>query len=909
MKKNLLVVLLLIFSTGLYAQWDVFDGNSLPGDNTPSFGNSCNNPGPNTMASIVPDLDIPGNNLLDYLSPDVDGRMAYKIDFTTWTGSDFTAVVRMRGYPGIDTLTYLFDIEIRNGNAGLREKLFVKYDNTIELDNSNASADLGYDVHEWHIYRITMSGANVSVYVDESTTPIISGVTTNTTSDLQFKVADCSGGNSNGAQVDWMAWTTEGAYAPGSGPALPGDLFTGGGGNDFNASDYSIAFLTKEVNDLGAIEEQGLITDLRQRGFTVDVTYNNTVQYTTDFDFSFDALNDYDLVILGRGVSSGDFTDAADWAAVETPIITFSAYLMRSSRLQLINSASASREVADGTTVDVDRVTNVTINDAHPVFNGMDMDMDGEIEYLTWFYDYIAYGADTFEMNHNATLLATLKHDMGPGDGTVAMAYWDAGVETYPGGPVLAGKRATFLMGSDDNSTPKLRNFTAFTDESTIAFHNLIKYLLGLDPDGVEIPLSGPIAQYHMDGTGETVVDAFGGANGTIMNGNGITREDCGIINSINFAGATADDAVIWVEDNPTINFDGSSSFTLSIWAKVDPITNTDEMTLLLKGDNGMSLPNGNGHWYALATKDNELRFTVDDDVTKTELKVAIDDMIFPPAEWNHIAGVMDTDQDSLFLYLNGAKIGSILNETDMDMSTTDLPMVIGNYHSSNRRINGSVDELGIYDRALDDDAIAMLFANASPTNVCTVLETIAGANNDATLSNLTVDAGTLDPVFASNIFDYTVEVPAGTTQIVLVPTPNDPNAIATGGGVFSPLPGTATITVTAEDGITTQDYTVSIDVTSSTNDLSASKIALTSFPNPFEDEINFSFHLEDATEVNLTIYDLMGKEIQTVINDRLTAGDHSINISTEHLQTGVYLYKFNSGDVNVTHKVIKSNE
>lgn len=816
-KKNLLFVFLLLLTTGLFAQeWSVYDGSVLPGDNDPAFGGSCNEPGPNTAASIVEDSEIPGNYVLDYLSPDDAGRMAYKIDFDSWTGTEFTFAIRMKGYPGIDTLNNLFDIEIRNGNTGLREKLFVKYSNKVELDNADVSSDLGFDVHEWHIYRVAMNGGNVDVYIDESPTPFISGVTTNSTSDKQLKVADCSGSNSEGAIVDWMIWTTDGAYAPGEGPAIPAELFTGTG-DVFNPSDYSIAFLTKDVDSTGVLEEQVLISDLRQRGFTVDVTYNdpNDIQVTPDFEFSYEALANYDLVIQGRGVSSGDYTDAADWAAVETPIITLSTYLMRSSRLKLINTTSASREVSDASTVDMDRVTNVIIAD-HPVFTGLDEDEDGEIGFHTWMYDYIGYGADTFEANHNATLLATLTHEGGPGDGSVAMAYWDAGVETYPGSEtVLAGKRATFSMGSDDSSSPKVRNYFAFTPESTVAFHNLIKFLLGVEPDGIEIPISGPVAQYSFEGSEETVADGVGGAFGTIMSGNGITREDCGVGNSINFAGSTKPEAVIWVDDKPSINFGQDQSFSIALWAKIDPFSNTGEMNLILKGDNkndGTHLPNGNGHWYTIATKDGELRFAIDDDAVKTQLGVAIDETSFPAGEWNHIVGIRDQGQDSLFLYLNGALVGSILDETDGDISTTDLPLVIGNYHSGVRKINGALDEIYLYDRVLEIDEIAAL-SGAGPTTDCNVIETIIEASNDATLSDLSVDVGTVTPAFDPAVPNYAVEVPEGTTSINITATATHPNATVMGDGAFSSIPGTATITVTAEDGEATKDYFLSVTV------------------------------------------------------------------------------------------------
>lgn len=583
-----------------------------------------------------------------------------------------------------------------------------------------------------------------------------------------------------------------------------------------------IAFVTKDVDESGNLAEIELIGELRKRGYEVDVTYNDPADVTVpvDFEFSYDALNDYDVVILGRGVSSGDFTDAEDWAAVESPIIVLSGYLVRSSRMKLVNTTSTSREADDGATVDMARVTNTAIVD-HPIFTGLDEDMDGEIGYLTWIYDYIGYGADTFEVNHNGTLLATLLDEGGPGDGSVYMAHWDSGVEPYPGAGInLAGQRLYMQVGSDDNSSPKRRNYYNLTNESLIALFNALAYLQGETPTGV-LPVAGPVVQYSFEeGEGTEVGDAIGGANGDIMNGNGITWESCGVGTSLNFAGSTKDDAIIYVNDNPNLDFDSTQSFSISLLAKIDPHSNTGEMNLLLKGDNkndGTHLPNGTGKWYAIATKDGELRFALDDDVTKTQLGVAIDESNFPAGQWNHILAVRDRVQDSIFLYLNGVKVGSLLDETEGDISTTGLPMVIGNYHSGIRKINGALDEIAIYDFAFSEQEVADLYASVELDSDCEVLSTIVELSNDATLSALEVSAGTLDPAFDPNVTSYSIELPEGTTSVTITATPNHPNATVEGDGEFTDIPGATIVTVTAEDG-TTQDYSLSFTIEGQAN-------------------------------------------------------------------------------------------
>ena len=86
--------------------------------------------------------------------------------------------------------------------------------------------------------------------------------------------------------------------------------------------------------------------------------------------------------------------------------------------------------------------------------------------------------------------------------------------------------------------------------------------------------------------------------------------------------------------------------------------------------------------------------------------------------------------------------------------------------------------------------------------------------STDATLSALTISEGTLDPVFASGTTAYTASVPNGTTTVTVGATAADAAATVTGHTGAQTLQvgvNTLTITVTAEDGTTTQDYTVKI--------------------------------------------------------------------------------------------------
>ncbi len=68
-------------------------------------------------------------------------------------------------------------------------------------------------------------------------------------------------------------------------------------------------------------------------------------------------------------------------------------------------------------------------------------------------------------------------------------------------------------------------------------------------------------------------------------------------------------------------------------------------------------------------------------------------------------------------------------------------------------------------------------------------------------------------------------------------------------------------------------------------------------YPNPFNPTTEISFVLPESNEVSLKIYDLMGREIATLVDGRLNAGEHQYNFDATGLASGVYLYQITAGD------------
>jgi cell wall-associated NlpC family hydrolase len=62
-------------------------------------------------------------------------------------------------------------------------------------------------------------------------------------------------------------------------------------------------------------------------------------------------------------------------------------------------------------------------------------------------------------------------------------------------------------------------------------------------------------------------------------------------------------------------------------------------------------------------------------------------------------------------------------------------------------------------------------------------------------------------------------------------------------------------------------------------------------YPNPFNPSTTFHFAIPSAGDVNIAIYDLLGKKTSDVVRNNLPAGEHRINYDGSHLASGTYLY------------------
>ncbi len=76
-------------------------------------------------------------------------------------------------------------------------------------------------------------------------------------------------------------------------------------------------------------------------------------------------------------------------------------------------------------------------------------------------------------------------------------------------------------------------------------------------------------------------------------------------------------------------------------------------------------------------------------------------------------------------------------------------------------------------------------------------------------------------------------------------------------------------------------------------------------YPNPFNPATRINYTLPNAGLTKLSIYNSIGEEVKTLVNENQSAGNYSINFNASDLPSGLYFYSLTSGNFTQTNKMI----
>jgi len=76
-------------------------------------------------------------------------------------------------------------------------------------------------------------------------------------------------------------------------------------------------------------------------------------------------------------------------------------------------------------------------------------------------------------------------------------------------------------------------------------------------------------------------------------------------------------------------------------------------------------------------------------------------------------------------------------------------------------------------------------------------------------------------------------------------------------------------------------------------------------YPNPFNPSTKINYGLKKSGNVEITVYNILGNKVATLVNGIKSAGNHSVSFDASNLSSGIYFYKIVAGDFIQTKKMI----
>ena len=130
-------------------------------------------------------------------------------------------------------------------------------------------------------------------------------------------------------------------------------------------------------------------------------------------------------------------------------------------------------------------------------------------------------------------------------------------------------------------------------------------------------------------------------------------------------------------------------------------------------------------------------------------------------------------------------------------------------------------------------------------------------------------------------------------------------------------VPDSASIWMAASED-TTESGTASIGTVFYVDDLSFSGTATSvtdksnlnsfkleqNYPNPFNPSTTISYNITKPENVQIKVYNVLGVEVASLVNEYQTAGKHSVRFNAENLSSGIYFYKIEAGSFSQIKKM-----
>ncbi|MEX2604908.1 MAG: carbohydrate-binding protein, partial [Gracilimonas sp.] len=76
-------------------------------------------------------------------------------------------------------------------------------------------------------------------------------------------------------------------------------------------------------------------------------------------------------------------------------------------------------------------------------------------------------------------------------------------------------------------------------------------------------------------------------------------------------------------------------------------------------------------------------------------------------------------------------------------------------------------------------------------------------------------------------------------------------------------------------------------------------------YPNPFNPNTVISYQLPMSSKVSIKVFDMLGREVATLVDEQISAGEHRVSFDASTLSSGMYIYRINAGDFVQSRKMM----
>ncbi len=76
-------------------------------------------------------------------------------------------------------------------------------------------------------------------------------------------------------------------------------------------------------------------------------------------------------------------------------------------------------------------------------------------------------------------------------------------------------------------------------------------------------------------------------------------------------------------------------------------------------------------------------------------------------------------------------------------------------------------------------------------------------------------------------------------------------------------------------------------------------------YPNPFNPTTKISYKIENPEFVSLEVFDVLGRKVNTLVSEYKKEGLYIVEFDGQNLSSGIYFYKFKSGNINIVKKML----